>query len=193
MEDLKWRYLGKARLCESVLETVLFGKTIQYSLDHTGGLFLMLLVAVGISFVVLILEHVMYFVVLPRLQKMPQDSIWKNRNVEFFSQVGHVKSQIIRHARHSIYLSYHVYSESFYVLLFSIISEFIRFYQGVLCAFYRRTTEADRGHFTVKLLCFFTLLQNFHFCKIFTSTFYCTSDFFALLGFIVLLHFYTLL
>ena len=31
-------------------------------------------------------------------------------------------------------------------------------------------TEADRGHFTVKLLCFFTLLQNFHFCKIFTST-----------------------
>ena len=33
-------------------------------------------------------------------------------------------------------LSYHVYSESFYVLLFSIISEFICFYQGVLCAFY---------------------------------------------------------
>ena len=55
------------------------------------------------------------------------------------------------------------------------------------------TTEADRGHFTVKLLCFFTLLQNFHFCKIFTSTFYCTSDFFALLCFIVLLCFFTLL
>ena len=90
VEDLKWRYLGKTRLCESVLETVLFGKTIQYSLDHTGGLFLMLLVAVGISFVVLILEHVMYFVVLPRLQNMPEDSIWKNRNVEFFSQVSHV-------------------------------------------------------------------------------------------------------
>ena len=35
---------------------------------------------------------------------------------------------------------------------------------------YRQGTEADRGHFTVKLLCFFTLLQNFHFCKIFTST-----------------------
>ena len=58
------------------------------------------------------------------------------------------------------------------------------------CLFY---TEADRGHFTVKLLCFFTLLQNFHFCKIFTSTFYCTSDFLALLGFIVLLCFFTLL
>ena len=77
----------------------------------------------------------------------------------------------------------------------------------------RYPTEADRGHFTVKLLCFFTLLQNFHFCKIFTSTFYCTSDFFctsrfyrtsmffhtsvkfSLLRFIVLLtflHFYVL-
>ena len=59
--------------------------------------------------------------------------------------------------------------------------------------FVSKATEADRGHFTVKLLCFFTLLQNFHFCKIFTSTFYCTSDFFALLGFIVLLCFFTLL
>ena len=35
---------------------------------------------------------------------------------------------------------------------------------------YEQYTEADRGHFTVKLLCFFTLLQNFHFCKICTST-----------------------
>lgn len=88
VEDLKWRYLGKTRLCESVSETVLFGRTIQYSLDHTGGLFLMLLVAVGISFFILILEHMMYFVLLPRMKKMPDTSIWKNRNVEFFSQVS---------------------------------------------------------------------------------------------------------
>ena len=87
IEDLKWRYLGKQRLCESVSEMVLFGKTIQYSLDHTGGLFLVLLVAIGVSFLILILEHVMYFVLLPRLKKMPPTSIWKNRNMEFFSQV----------------------------------------------------------------------------------------------------------
>ena len=49
----------------------------------------MLLAAVGVSFIVLIMEHVMYFVVLPRLKNMPENSIWKNRNVEFFSQVNH--------------------------------------------------------------------------------------------------------
>ena len=56
----------------------------------------MLLAAVGISFIVLIMEYVMYFVVLPRLKNMPEDSIWKNRNVEFFSQV-HVSHEMKSH------------------------------------------------------------------------------------------------
>ena len=90
VENLKWRYLGKARLCESALGLMLSGRTTQYSLNHTGGLFLVLLVAVGVSLLVLVFEHVVYFVLLPRLKKMPNNSIWKNRNIEFFSQVTDV-------------------------------------------------------------------------------------------------------
>jgi len=48
----------------------------------------MLLAAVGVSLCLLVLEHVTYFVILPKLRKKPPDSIWKNPNLDYFSQVG---------------------------------------------------------------------------------------------------------
>ena len=83
-EDLRWRYMGKGRQCENKR---MDNSDLQFGLPHTAGLFVMLLVAVGLSFIVLIIEHVLYFCILPWLRKKPANSVWKGRKVEYVSQV----------------------------------------------------------------------------------------------------------
>lgn len=86
VEDLKWRYMGKNRKCTNKL-TNTNNDDINFTYKHTAGLFVFLSGAVGLAIVLLILEHITYFVILPRLKKKPPDSIWRKRNVEYFSQV----------------------------------------------------------------------------------------------------------
>ena len=87
VENLKWRYMGKNRQCSNSI-TSTNKDDMDFDLSHTRGLFVFLLVGVGVAICLLILEHITYFVILPRLKKKPPDSIWKKRNVEYFSQVS---------------------------------------------------------------------------------------------------------
>ncbi|WAR23735.1 NMD3B-like protein [Mya arenaria] len=50
------------------------------------GLFVTLLATIGLALVLLALEHLVYFVLVPRLRGQPPSSIWMSRNVEYFSQ-----------------------------------------------------------------------------------------------------------
>lgn len=48
----------------------------------------MLGLGVLIGCLILLSEHLFYKYTLPSLRKKPKSSIWKSRNVMFFSQVG---------------------------------------------------------------------------------------------------------
>ncbi|KAL4236945.1 hypothetical protein ACF0H5_005331 [Mactra antiquata] len=85
IEDFKWRYMGKTRHCTGNLVSSA-STEMQFGWEHTHGLFVVLLGTIGLSVLLLALEHITYFVIVPRLKKMPEDSIWKSRNMEYFSQ-----------------------------------------------------------------------------------------------------------
>ncbi|XP_071448305.1 uncharacterized protein [Hetaerina americana] len=51
-----------------------------------AGVFLMLCVGVGVASIILCGEHLFYRHSLPALRKRPHDSVWRSRNLMFFSQ-----------------------------------------------------------------------------------------------------------
>ncbi|XP_071516323.1 glutamate receptor ionotropic, NMDA 3A-like [Panulirus ornatus] len=55
-------------------------------ISTVAGVFLMLTLGIGLGFFLLILEHVVYRYVLPSLRTKPKESLWRNRNLMFFSQ-----------------------------------------------------------------------------------------------------------
>ena len=51
-----------------------------------AGVFLLLGVGMVLGVLILIIEHVFYKYTLPILRHQPKDTIWKSRNIMFFSQ-----------------------------------------------------------------------------------------------------------
>lgn len=52
-----------------------------------AGVFLMLTLGIGVGLAILLLEHMVYRYALPSLRTKPRESMWRNRNLMFFSQV----------------------------------------------------------------------------------------------------------
>ncbi|XP_052777127.1 glutamate receptor ionotropic, NMDA 3A-like [Mya arenaria] len=86
IEDLMWRYMGHNRQCNGKPPVDLHFNDRKFGFPHTKGLFVTLLATIGLALVLLALEHLVYFVLVPRLRGQPPSSIWMSRNVEYFSQ-----------------------------------------------------------------------------------------------------------
>ena len=56
-------------------------------INTVAGVFLMLFLGILIGIIILILEHLVFKYYLPGLRQKPKESIWKNRNLMFLSQV----------------------------------------------------------------------------------------------------------
>ncbi|GAB6031603.1 hypothetical protein CHUAL_009367 [Chamberlinius hualienensis] len=61
-------------------------RPMRLSISAVAGVFITLCFGVGISCCVLILEHVVYKYILPRLRKKPKGTLWRSPNIMFFSQ-----------------------------------------------------------------------------------------------------------
>ncbi|XP_050401989.2 glutamate receptor ionotropic, NMDA 3A [Patella vulgata] len=98
VNDLSSKYLSRPK-CEHYLATSPF----QYSLEHTGGLFIILLSAVVTSILLLLGEHMIYKYVVPWLRNKPQDSKWIGEHLYFFSQrlSRVVKSETLYSQKHA--------------------------------------------------------------------------------------------
>ncbi|XP_070196560.1 uncharacterized protein [Littorina saxatilis] len=84
MQEVSEKYLKQPR-CGYFLS----GSAVQYGLEHTGGLFLILLSAVFVSILLLFLEHLAYKFFIPWCRSKPANSFWKTENLAFFSQRVH--------------------------------------------------------------------------------------------------------
>ena len=52
-----------------------------------AGVFLLLAMGMVLGVLILIFEHMFFKYYLPHLRHMPKDSVWRSRNIMFFSQV----------------------------------------------------------------------------------------------------------
>ncbi|XP_025110190.1 glutamate receptor ionotropic, NMDA 3A-like [Pomacea canaliculata] len=84
VQDLSRKYLSRSH-CEYFLT----GSAVQYGLEHTGGLFFILLSAMFVSVFFLFLEHLAYRFLVPWLRSRPEGSFWKTENLAFISQRVH--------------------------------------------------------------------------------------------------------
>lgn len=60
-----------------------------------AGVFLLLGLGMVVGVLILILEHLFYRYTLPVLRHQPKGTIWRSRNIMFFSQVFHLKKSIV--------------------------------------------------------------------------------------------------
>jgi len=58
----------------------------------------MLLGAIGLSLILLALEHLVYFVIVPAVKARHPDGVCFNRNVEYFSQVQRENHSVKKYA-----------------------------------------------------------------------------------------------
>ncbi|XP_069947292.1 uncharacterized protein [Cherax quadricarinatus] len=83
LDHLKHKWYGELP-CFRISADIYKPQALEFS--TVGGVFLMLTLGIGIGFFLLILEHVVYRYALPSLRTKPKESIWRNRNLMFFSQ-----------------------------------------------------------------------------------------------------------
>ncbi|KAL8612569.1 hypothetical protein ACOMHN_053634 [Nucella lapillus] len=81
IQELSRKYMRRSR-CGYFLS----GSAVQYGLEHTGGLFIILLSSVFLSVLLLFGEHLAYKFLVPWLRSRPDNSFWKTENLAFFSQ-----------------------------------------------------------------------------------------------------------
>ncbi|RUS86619.1 hypothetical protein EGW08_005635 [Elysia chlorotica] len=81
IQELAAKYLSRPH-CENFLT----GTAKPYGLEHTGGLFIILVSAMLLSVVFLILEHLAYHYLVPWLRRQPAESFWKRESFAFISQ-----------------------------------------------------------------------------------------------------------
>ncbi|XP_052777930.1 glutamate receptor ionotropic, NMDA 2B-like [Mya arenaria] len=87
IEDLKWKYMGHNRQCTGTFPIESDDSdNWRFGFSHTKGLFVMLLATIGLALVLFAFEHLVYFVLVPRLRGLPPSSCWRSRNLEYFSQ-----------------------------------------------------------------------------------------------------------
>ncbi|KAL3868322.1 hypothetical protein ACJMK2_041139 [Sinanodonta woodiana] len=84
IDELKWRYLKNKRRCVNKLQSSVVWK--KFGLEHTVGLFVMLLVAMGMSLILLGCEHLVYISLVPKVRIKPINSLWKSKKIAFVSQ-----------------------------------------------------------------------------------------------------------
>ncbi|GFN73666.1 glutamate receptor ionotropic, nmda 3a [Plakobranchus ocellatus] len=81
IQELAAKYLARPR-CENFL----VGTANPYGLEHTGGLFIILVFSVVLSVIFLLLEHLAYHYLVPWLRRQPVESFWKRESFAFISQ-----------------------------------------------------------------------------------------------------------
>lgn len=68
--------------------------------EAVAGVFLLLGLGVILGVFILIFEHMFFKYYLPILRHSPKGSMWRSRNLMFFSQVGyHARFQLFTHSR----------------------------------------------------------------------------------------------
>lgn len=82
--------LMRSPFIHSLSSTLISSRPFLQALEVStvGGVFLMLTLGIGVGFFLLFLEHVVYRYALPSLRTKPKESVWRNRNLMFFSQVS---------------------------------------------------------------------------------------------------------
>ncbi|KAK3858689.1 hypothetical protein Pcinc_035138 [Petrolisthes cinctipes] len=83
LDHLKHKWYGEL-LCSGRSADIYKPQALEVS--TVGGVFVMLTLGIGVGFILLVLEHIVYRYALPSLRTKPKESVWRNRNLMFFSQ-----------------------------------------------------------------------------------------------------------
>lgn len=70
-----------------VLSNYIYFECLFEGVAAVAGVFILLLVGMIVGCLILILEHLFYKYTLPVLRHQPKGTIWRSRNIMFFSQV----------------------------------------------------------------------------------------------------------
>ncbi|MPC27562.1 Glutamate receptor ionotropic, NMDA 3A [Portunus trituberculatus] len=84
LDHLKHKWYGELP-CFNRISADLY-KPQALEISTVGGVFLMLTLGIGVGIFLLFLEHLVYRYALPTLRTKPKESVWRNRNLMFFSQ-----------------------------------------------------------------------------------------------------------
>lgn len=87
MDILQNKWFSDLPCINRDLETSDLGQPTPLGVDAFLGVFLMLGCGILAGVVILCLEHIFYHYALPKLRQTPPDSIWRNQNMMFVSQV----------------------------------------------------------------------------------------------------------
>jgi len=87
MDILQNKWFSDLPCVNRELETSDIGQPTPLGVDAFLGVFLMLGCGILAGAVILCLEHAFYHYALPKLRQKPPDSIWRNQNMMFVSQV----------------------------------------------------------------------------------------------------------
>lgn len=90
MDILQSKWFGDLPCIDREMETSDIGQPTPLGVDAFLGVFLMLGCGILAGVVILCLEHAFYHYALPKLRQSPPDSIWRNQNMMFVSQVRQV-------------------------------------------------------------------------------------------------------
>ena len=83
IDDINRKYTN-TRKCSANMNN----RDMQYGLERTGGLFIMLICAIVLSILLLGLEHIVFKLFVPFVRTKQSNSKWKTRNLEYISQVS---------------------------------------------------------------------------------------------------------
>lgn len=95
MDILQNKWFSDLPCVNRELETSDIGQPTPLGVDAFLGVFLMLGCGILAGVVILCLEHAFYHYALPKLRQTPPDSIWRNQNMMFVSQVRQQNNFII--------------------------------------------------------------------------------------------------
>lgn len=101
MDILQNKWFSDLPCVNRELETSDLGQPTPLGVDAFLGVFLMLGCGIVVGLAILCLEHAFYHYALPKLRQTPPDSIWRNQNIMFVSQVRRCYLQARRNKLHN--------------------------------------------------------------------------------------------
>ena len=85
LDQLQRKWYGRVPCLENSLNNLNIPKPL--SIRSVAGVFIMLGIGLLLGVLILLIEHIVFKYVLPKLRKMPKETYWKSPNLMFFSQV----------------------------------------------------------------------------------------------------------
>lgn len=116
MDILQNKWFSDLPCVNRQLETSDIGQPTPLGVDAFLGVFLMLGFGILGGAIILCLEHAFYRYALPILRQKPPDSMWRNPNIMFVSQVCQTKLLIHYYIRYT-YLFIYLYNNITTIIL----------------------------------------------------------------------------